>query len=268
MRGKSSLAESHEFICKVGSLDEIVHAPHAGVGEIEDSECARNQTNANVGTRSVRKPAHVHERSILRSLLHSRSPNVVQVPWRRLTVDDVAATLRSVQQLDRVDGSIRPAGPHAVLRPRGAEAACLGVGVERPAGGRRTRVVGVSDAGGARGDGRRTWLHFRNDADRVDRRRLDLSLQHCLHDRTIPGDEGFHCGVVLGQAIATRADRLLLRRLSGGHGRRRRASGHCRIVSHRARLQPVSSRDAVSRGQHRARGVGRSRQSDSCARRE
>jgi len=50
MRGKSSLAESHEFICQVGSLDEIVHAPHAGVSEIEDSECARNQTNANVGT--------------------------------------------------------------------------------------------------------------------------------------------------------------------------------------------------------------------------
>ena len=112
-----------------------------------------------------------------------------------------------------------------------------------------------------------TWLHFRDDADRVDRRRLDLSLQHRLDDRTVSGDEGFDCGVVFGQAPATRADCLLLRRVPGRHGRRRRAGRHCRIVSHRARLQPVSSRDAVSRGQHRAGGVGRSRQSDSCARR-
>ncbi len=247
MRGKSSLAQARELAGEAPPFDEVSHTPDSSIGEVEDDVGMRDETDANVWARRSGEPAQLHEPSILRSRLRSQPPNLVQLPWRPLTVDDVAATLRPVQQLDGVDGCIGPAGAHAVLRPCGAEAARLGISVERAGDGRRTRLVGISDAGGARDDGGRTWLHFRDDAHCVDRRRLDLPLQRRLHDRTVPGDEGFDCGVVFGQTSATRTHRVLLRRIPGRHRRWWRTSRNCRIVSHWAGLQPVSSSDAVSR---------------------
>ena len=83
--------------------------------------------------------------------------------------------------------------------------------------------------------------------------------------RAVPGDEGFDCRPVFGQAPAARADCLLLRRVPRRHGRRRRTGGDCRRVPDRAGLQPVSGGDAVSPRQYRAGGVGRRREPHSCS---
>jgi hypothetical protein len=48
MLWKSSLAQSHQFVCKVRSLEETMHATHAGISQIDDGQCARDETNPDV----------------------------------------------------------------------------------------------------------------------------------------------------------------------------------------------------------------------------
>ena len=64
-------------------------------------------------------------------------------------------------------------------------------------------------------------------------------------------------GRVLGPAAAGDPDRVLLRGLPRGHGRRRGAGGDRRLVPHRPRLPALPGGDAVPPREHGARRVGR-----------
>src|SRR5687768_1208305 len=122
------------------------------------------------------------------------------------TVDAMAATLRSARQPRAIHGRISTAGTHAVLRSRGDEEAGLGCRLEWTARRCRSRLTGLRHACDAGRHGCSTWLDLRIDAYRVDRRRVDISLQRRLDHRTVPGDEGLDCRTVVGQAAAARAD--------------------------------------------------------------
>jgi hypothetical protein len=152
-----------------------------------------------------------------------------------------------------------------LFRPRDAEETRAGIGAEWLRRRGHAGAVRLRYAGAPGRHGRRPRRHLRRDADRLDRRRIDLSLQRRLRDGAVRRDEGLDCRAVDGQAPAAGADRVLLRRVSRGRRRRRRTGGDCRLVPHRPRLRAVSSSDALPCRQHGAGRVGRRWQSDSDA---
>ena len=67
---------------------------------------------------------------------------------------------------------------------------------------------------------------------------------------------------VVGQAAAADPDRLLLRRVPGGHRRRRGAGGDRRLVPDRPGFDPFQAATLCLRRQHGAGRLGRRRQPD------
>ena len=175
---------------------------------------------------------------------------------------DLAPELRSLRQRASLDPGCRCPCSHAVLRSGGSQGARLGGRVLRD--GRRDPPgePGVRHAGDARCRRGGARLDLRDASHRVDHHRVDISVQHRGRDRSVPDHERLDRRFIWRQAPAAHPDRVLLRRVPRGHGRRRRSCRHHRCIPDWARLQSVSGGSALPRGQYRAGGLGRYRQSD------
>jgi hypothetical protein len=103
MLQEPGLAQSHELVGEVRPLDEVLHAMHAGVSEIDDRLSARDQTDASAWAGGSRKSAQFHGTHFSTSNPFSETACVTESVIRLVLGNRPGAPRRATMDVSLVD---------------------------------------------------------------------------------------------------------------------------------------------------------------------